>query len=86
MYKNDKERLHGANAVSTRGGRQNIAVPASLWIRDQSTPVALSFDFHSVVTRITLSIDATREPSLASRGAAHYRVHVGLNTPHRAGR
>jgi hypothetical protein len=62
------------------------SLSASQWIRDQSTPVALTFDFHSVVTRISMPISATRVPSPASRAAAHHRVHVGLTTPYRAGR
>jgi hypothetical protein len=57
-----------------------IRLPASLWIRDQSTHVALTFDFHSVVTTIKLSIGSPIAPSPASRAAAHHRVHVGLST------
>jgi hypothetical protein len=41
------------NIVRTEGKRQAVLtrLPASLWIRGRSTPVALTFDFHSVVTR-----------------------------------
>jgi hypothetical protein len=61
-----------------------IRLPASLCTRDQSTPVVLAFDYHTVVTRIALSIGATLAPLPASRAAAHHSVHVGLTTPHRA--
>jgi hypothetical protein len=58
-----------------------IRLRTSMTTRDQSTPVALTFDCRSVVTRIILSIGATRALSPASRAAAHHRIHVGLTTP-----
>jgi hypothetical protein len=51
-----------------------------------TTPVVLTLDYRNVVTRISLSIGATIAPSPASRAATHHRIHVGMTTPHRAGR
>jgi hypothetical protein len=50
-------------------GHPDPRLPACLWRRDQRTPVALTFDYHSVVTGVSLSIGATVDLSPASRAA-----------------
>jgi hypothetical protein len=62
-----------------------IRLPASLWTRDQSIPVALTFDNKGVVTRTLLSIGALRTPPRGRGIVVPHSIYVGLTTPFKGG-